>query len=146
VSNQNYDQVSDLVTQGKLLWATDLISALLTQSAAFDAGHTRLSQTGGSFITQAPIPGRYVAEGGKAMGLPATFPKVASGQEFQVLIVRNDGSMDPQLLAFLDEDSQGNPITVQRSGTLIVRPSQENLPVPPDTMEPPPTTGFWLKL
>lgn len=142
MSNQNYDQVPDL----GLKWATDPIVALLMQGALFDATHTRVSQTGGFVYKQGPIQHRWVAEGDWGVGLPVAFPQVASGQSYQVLVARNDGSLDLQLLAFLDEDQAGHPISVQRDGTLIVRPSQENLPVPPDPMEPPPTVGFWMKL
>lgn len=146
MSNQNYDQVTDLVAQGSLHWDTDQIVALLVTGAAFDGAHLRLSDVGASYVTSAPIQGRWIGEGGMAMGLPAAFQKVLSEQEYQVLVAQDDGRGNPVLLSFMNEDTDGNVIAVQRTGTLIVRPSQENLPTPPETVTPPPTTGFWLKL
>jgi hypothetical protein len=146
VSNQSYDQVNDLVADGTLRWQTDQIVALLVQNASFTASHTKLSQLGVNPVTTAPINGRWIAEGGLGMGQPAVFQKVNTGQEFQVLIAKGEGRGDPLVLAFMDEDTEGNPIVVTRTGTLIVRPSQENIPTTPDVMELPPNTGFWLKL
>lgn len=146
MSNQNYTQVVDLVASNQLDWVRDSIVALLTKDAALDPAHKRLSETGVRALFSSLIQGRWLAEGGMAMGLPAVFGQVAADQEYQVIVAKDDGRNDPQLLAFMDEDMNGNPITVQRGGTLIIRPTTENLPTPPDSVTPPPTSGFWMKL
>jgi hypothetical protein len=79
------------------------------------------------------------------MGQPAVFQQVAAEPVYQVLVTQDDGRGDNRLLAFIDQDQNGTEITVQRAGSLIIRPSQENVPVPPDMMEQPPIVGFWLK-
>jgi hypothetical protein len=144
MTNQNYAQVMDLLATGTLHWDTDSIIALLVTGASFDATNKRFSDLGASLVTRAPIQGRWIAEGGLAMGLPAAFSMVAPGTPFQVVVAQDNGSADPVLLSYLDENADGDPIEVQRGGTLVVRPSQENLPTPPDTMTPPPTTGLWM--
>lgn len=146
MTNQNYAQVTDLVVSNQLDWVKDSIVALLTQNAAFNTDHKRLSEAGVRALFSSPIQGRWLGTEGMAMGLPAVFGQVASGQEYQVLVAKDDGRHDPQLLAFMDEDMDGNPLTVLRGGTLIVRPTTENLPTPPETVTPPPTSGFWMKL
>lgn len=143
MSNQNYSQVTTLVATQQLNWVTDLVVALLVQDTHFDTDHTRLSQVGRA-LSSAPIQGRWL-DGSMAMGLPAAFGLVASGQEYQVLVAKDDGRNDPLVLSYMDEDMNGDPITVLRGGTMIIRPSQENLPTPPDPA-PPPTSGFWMKL
>ena len=144
MSNQNYDQVDTLVAEGSLKWEQDQIVALLVQNATFNRAHKTLGELGAKYLTSAPINGRWVGEGGMGMGQPAVFQKVNLGEEFQVLVAKDEGRGDPLVLAFLDVDNEGNPITVVRTGSLIIRPSQENMPS--GTVEPPPTTGFWLKL
>ena len=146
MSNQNYAHVNDLLAAGQLNWVSDSILALLVSDAAFDVADTRLSDVGARLRSSAPIQGRWLGEGGMAMGLPATFNQVAADQEYQVIVAKDDGGGNPLVLSFINEDTEGTPISVQRGGSLIVRPTQENLPVPPETMEPPPTTGFWMKL
>lgn len=143
MTNQNYSQVTDLVVSNQLDWVRDSIVALLVQGTIFDTDDTRLSQVGRA-LSSSPIQGRSL-DGVMAMGLPATFGLVAPNEAYQVLVAKDDGRHDPLVLAFMDEDMNGNPITVLRGGTLIIRPTQDNLPTPPDPA-PPPTSGFWMKL
>jgi hypothetical protein len=145
VTNQNYAQVTDLVAAQQLNWVTDSIVAMLTQGAPFNTNHLRLSDTGVRALFSSQIQGRWL-DGDMAMGLPAIFGQVASGQVYQVIVAKDDGRNDPQLLAYFNEGMDGEPLSVLRGGTFIIRPTQENLPTPPDTMEPPPTSGFWMKL
>jgi hypothetical protein len=145
VSNQNYDQVPALVSQRLLFWDQDQIKALLMQGATYVGTHERVSQAGGSVVSSAPILGRWINEFGYFMGQPAVFQQVAAEPVYQVLVTQDDGRGDNRLLAFIDQDQNGTEITVQRAGSLIIRPSQENVPVPPDMMEQPPIVGFWLK-
>lgn len=146
MSNQNYDQVPALVSSRQLRWGYDKIDALLMEGAVYHNTDERVSQAGGKQARSAPIQGRWVNDLNYAMGQPAVFPQVEPGQPFQVLVTQDDGRGDPRLLAFIDQDQNGSVIVAQRRGTLIVRPSQENVPVPPDMMEEPPIVGFWLRL
>lgn len=145
MTNQNYAQVTDLVASQQLNWVTDSIVALLTKNAPFDTDNQRLSDTGVRALASTTIQGRWLDSGGMAMGLPATFGLVAASEVYQVIVAQDDGRNDPRLLAYMNEDMDGNPLTVLRGGTLIIRPTQENLPTPPDPA-PPPTSGFWMKL
>jgi hypothetical protein len=138
--------VPALVSQRLLFWDRDQIKALLMQGAAYVGTHERVSQAGGSVVSVAPINGRWINEFNYAMGQPAVFQQVAPGQPYQVMVTQDDGRGDPRLLAFIDQDQNGSVIVAQRRGSLIVRPSQENVPVPPDMMEEPPIVGFWLRL
>lgn len=146
MSNQNYDQVPNLSAQGLLNWQTDAIVALLLTDAEYDGSHKRLSEVGARFRASSPIQGRWLGADGEAMGLPASFGQAQAGLEYQVIVAQDDGRNDPVLLAFIGEDSNASPINVQRGGTLIVRPTQDNPPEPPDMVTPPPTTGMWMKL
>lgn len=146
MTNQNYAQVTDLLTAGTLRWDTDSILALLVSGASFDASNKLLADLGVAVITRAPIQGRWIGEGGFAMGLPAAFQKVAAGTIFQVIVAQDNGTANPVLLSYMDETTEGGDITVQRGGALIIRPSQDNPPQPPDNLIPPPTTGLWMKL
>jgi hypothetical protein len=147
VSNKNYDQVTDLLAQGKLRWDIDAIAAVLVKDGAYDPAHKRLTDVGAVFQTSAPIQGRWIGENGAAMGLPAIFNKVAGGQEYQVLVVQEDGGINPVLLAYMDEDAEGDVITIQRTGSLIVRPQQGVVqPLIEPVQTPPPTTGVWMTL
>jgi hypothetical protein len=144
--NQNYDQVTSLVTGGQLRWDVDSIAAMLVRNAQYNAGHQRFSELAAPLVTSAPINGRWVGENGEGMGLPAVFGAVQAAQPYQLLIVKDDGRSDPLVLAWLDEDTSSEDISVQRAGSLIVRPVAEPSVVPPPGITPPPTTGLWMLL
>lgn len=147
MANQNYDQVPQLYAQGKLSWTQDAILAVLVTDGVFDAAQKTVAELVGSRRATAPIPGRFMGPDGAAMGLPVTFPKAGSGIEYQVVLVKDTGNNDPLLLAYVDADMNDNPITILRSGTLIVRPVlPAEPPVPPDNVVLPPTTGVWMNL
>lgn len=150
MSNKNYAQVTDLLAQGQLKWVSDSILALLCKNVAYNANHKRLSDISGkTVVSQAPIQGRWLGKGGMAMGLPAAFGSALSEQEYQVLVAKDDGRYDPLLLSFMDQDDQGEPLGVLRTGTLIVRP-YHNVEVQPLINPPlpaaPPTVGVWMVL
>jgi hypothetical protein len=88
-----------------------------------------------------PIMGRYF-EDGQAMGLPVAFQKVSAATPYQVVVAQDVGNGNPNVLAFIDTNADDSPITIARTGTLIIRPV---LPaVPPD--DKPPTIGVWMRL
>lgn len=141
MANQNYDQLGELFAQGKLGWETDSIVALLYEGATFDASDKTVADLPGQQRGVQPIHGRWYSNG-YAMGLPVAFQKVSAGTEFQVVLAQNVGNNNPNLLAFIDSGADDSPITVQRTGTLIIRPVLSPIEVPP---ERPPTIGVWLR-
>jgi hypothetical protein len=142
MANQNYDQVATLFAQGKLSWETDAIIALLCVNEEFDPSAKTVADLAGERRAVQPIHGRWFSEG-NAMGLPVAFQKVAADTEYQIVVAQDTGNNNPNLLAFIDANGDGSPITVQRTGTLIIRPVLPPVEVPP---ERPPTIGVWMRL
>jgi hypothetical protein len=142
MANQNYDQVATLYAQGALSWEKDSIIALLCTGATFGASDKTVADLGGERYGAQPIQQRWFADG-SAMGLPVAFQKVAAGLEYQVVVAQDVGNNNPNLLAFIDANADDDPITVQATGTLIIRPVLPDIEVPP---ERPPTIGVWLRL
>jgi hypothetical protein len=140
--NQKYSQVTDLLVQGKLRWTTDAISALLFTDATFDANNTKVSDLGVRPVSTVPIMGRSLGQGGAALGYPATFNQADPEDEYQVIVAKDDGLHDLLLLAFIDVNNDGNPLTVVRPGSLIVRPVEAGTPL----VDGQPTTGVWMRL
>jgi hypothetical protein len=139
--NENYDQVAEFYAQGKLSWEKDAIIALLRSGETFDPSAKTVADLSGVHQAVERIQGRWFSEG-MAMGQPVAFQKVGAGIEFQVVVAQDVGNNNPNLLAFIDTNQSGSPITVQHPGTLIVRPVLP--PEPPD--DRPPTIGVWMRL
>jgi hypothetical protein len=138
MANRNYDQVGEI----PLDWESDTILALLYAGATFNASDKTVADLDASNLATQPIQGRWLSEG-LAMGLPVAFQKVSADLEFQIVVVQNMGDGNPSLLAFIDANADDSPITVLRTGTLIIRPVLPSIEVPP---ERPPTIGVWMKL
>ena len=140
--NSKYAQVTDLLAQGKLRWATDMIEARLVSGSSFDAADKTLADVGSS-ISSSPIQGRWVAEGGNFMGQPVFFGSVQAGT-YQVVVVQLMGSGDAaaNVLAYYDSDENDSPLTLDNDGTLAVRPSL--LPDQPEGT--PQTSRLWMKV
>jgi hypothetical protein len=121
--NQKYNNLTTLMTTGKLNWAGDPITASLMTGVVFDATDVTLPDTGGMWMQTMPIIGRSVDSDGNLIGGSVSFSNMPKDTEFQMLILKDFGpSMQPQLLAFYDVDEQGDPLTLKNNGTLIVRP------------------------
>lgn len=149
MSNKNYAQVPDLLVQGLLRWDLDMIVAVLVSGAQYHSDHKNLSQLGVPVLGKTPIQGRWLGQNGMAMGLPASFGSAESEQEYQVIVAKDVGLGDPLVLSYLDQNSEGDPLTVKRSGTLIVRPYYDVNVQPlinPPLSEPAPTVGVWMVL
>jgi len=142
MANTNYEQVAELFVQGKLSWELDSIIALLCVGADFESSAKTVADLTGNRYGVQPIQGRWFSEG-LAMGLPVAFQKVPAGAEFQIVVAQDVGNNNPNLLAFIDANADDSPITVQRTGTLIIRPVLPPIEVPP---ERPPTIGVWMRL
>jgi hypothetical protein len=141
MANAKYAQVPSMAGSGQLNWRTDRIVALLTKNATFNTAHTRFSETGGTQISVAEIEGRSMGTAGEAIGLPASFSRIAKNQPYQVLVVKDVGDNNPMLIAFYNVDSTDGPVQMTNNGTLIVRPVQANVEPPL-----PPTLGIWFVL
>jgi hypothetical protein len=142
MANVKYDQVGGLVASGSFNWRADQVYALLFKGASYVSTHTRLDQVkagGGSQVSSTMIEGRYVGIAGEAMGLPATFPKIAKDIAYQVLVACDLGDSNPQLIAFYDRDNDNATLTVANNGTFILRPTII------EGAEPP-TAGMWMQL
>ena len=142
MANQNYDQVADLLAQGKLSWENDLIIAMLCTNETFDSSAKTVADLAGERSAVQRIDGRWYSDG-LAMGLPVAFQKVSAGLDFQIVVAQDVGNNNPNLLAFIDVNADDSPINIQRTGTLIIRPVLPDITVPP---ERPPTIGVWMKV
>lgn len=141
MANQNYDQVAELYAQGNLSWEQDAIVAFLYTGEVFDPAAKTVADLTGQRKASQRIDGRFFIDG-LALGLPAAFQKVGAGPEYQIIVAQDTGNNDPNLLSFIDANSDGTPITVQRTGTLIIRPVLPSVEVP----DRPPTIGVWMRL
>ena len=105
MANSKYAQVPAMAASGQLNWSRDRVLAFLYTGATFSAAHTRLSEVSGAQVAVSEIGGRYVGEGGEAVGMPATFDRVAKETNYQVIVaVDHGGGYSPGLIAFYDQD------------------------------------------
>jgi len=125
VANEKYDNLTVLMTTGKLNWPGDSIVALLMTDVTFDAADVTLADSGGTRMGMVPIPLRSVASTGSLLGGAVSFSNMPKDTDFQMLIAKDMGpGTAPSLLAFYDGDAAGEPLRLKNNGTLIVRPEQ----------------------
>jgi len=123
MANSKYGQVSAMTASGQLNWSRDHVIACLYTGATFNTAQTRLSEVAGSQVAVSEIGGRYVGTGGEAVGMPATFPRVAANTDYQVIVVVDQGGgYSPGLIAYYDVDSAGGTLRSVSNGDLILRP------------------------
>lgn len=125
MANSKYAQVIDLLAQGKFNWVSDSVLGILVTGATFNAANKKLSELGATQIATTPINGRYLAEGGACMGLPAFFPTINGDTDYQLVLALALGgyAYDPDLLAFFDTDEEDESLHLDTTGTLVVRPT-----------------------
>jgi hypothetical protein len=141
VANQKYDNLTVMMTTGPFNWVGNPINAYLMTGATFDTTDILLSDTGGQVLLYVPVPGRAVGPTGALLGLPVSFNRVPKDEEFQVVLAKDEGATNsPHVIAFYDEDANGDPLLLQNNGTLIVRPELVEDP------EAPPQLGVWVAL
>ena len=142
MSNTKYTQVMSLLAAGRLNWSADMIQAVLVKDATFDAADKVLSDVGTAFRT-VPITGRLVY-GRSFLGDAVFFPDVEADQVYQVIIVQNLGTQDPNVLGWYDITLDDQEILVTTPGTLVVRPAV----VADDGTGPPPsdTARIWMQV
>jgi hypothetical protein len=140
MANAKYDYLTEMMASGRFNWTSDHIVAMLTKGVAYDATDQRLSdalaQAGALHQATSEVTGRALASGNQAIGNPATFPTVAKLTDYQVLLVKDEGTGDPAMVAFYDTSDVPGPVRIQNNGTLIVRPV--------DSGQVPPPAGVWL--
>ena len=123
MANAKYAQVPAMAASGQLNWSRDHVVAFLYQGATFSAAHSRLNQVGGTQVGVSEIAGRYVGQGGEAVGLPATFYAVPKDTNYQVLVAVDQGmGVSPGLVAFYDVDADAAPLRTTNNGSFILRP------------------------
>lgn len=136
--NQKYDNLTELLEAKTLNWNTDVIEGILVTGATFDPAHVRFSELGTPSKLRSPIPGRSVSPDGDLLGWPVSFHRVQKDIVFQLVVVKNDGSNNPLVLAFYGADEGDDPLTLKYTGTLIVRPLIVEDPDPP-------VLGVWVQ-
>lgn len=141
MANTKYDQVMDLLAEGKLNWRVNDIRASLVQGTTFDAADTKLSDVGGAVYSTA-IQGRTVATGGKLLGFPAIYQAIQPG-EYQLVVHQYIPALGPDqvVLAYYDTDGAGDPLVLEAPGTLFVRPVLVGVPG-----NAPAGSGIWMTL
>jgi hypothetical protein len=124
VANEKYDNLTVLMSTGKLNWVGDVVTAYLMTGVTFNAAHVTLVDAGGTRMGMMPIQQRSVASTGSLLGSAVSFDHMPKDTDFQVLIAKESGGPGtvPQLLAFFDSDGDDQPLRIKNNGTLIVRP------------------------
>jgi hypothetical protein len=141
MANEKYNNLTVMMTTGPFNWVGNAINAYLMMGAVYDATDILLSDTGGSVVLYVPVPGRAVGPTGALLGMPVSFNRVPKDEEFQVILAKEQGTTNPPLLiSYYDEDANGDPLTLQNNGTLIVRPELVEDP------ESPPQLGVWVAI
>lgn len=141
MANSKYNYLTEMMATGRFNWESDHILAMLTKGVGFDITFERLSQalaqTGAVHQATSEVTGRALSAQNEALGMPATFSTIASATDYQVLLVKDENTGDPALVAFYDQDDTNANITIQNNGTLIVRPI--------DSAQAQPPAGVWFK-
>ena len=133
MANEKYDNLTVLMTTGKLNWPGDAIVAILMTGVTFDAADVTLADSGGSRMGMVPIQQRSVSSTGSLLGGAVSFSNMPKDTDFQLLIAKDMGpGTTPSLLAFYDSDGDALPLRLKNTGTLIVRP---------ETLQPVEDTG-----
>jgi hypothetical protein len=140
MANQKYNNLTALLTSGRLNWAADAIMAYLFTGASFDATDVKVTDVGGSRLAQVPITRRSVGEDGSLLGGAVSFGNMPGDVPFQMVIGKDFGpGVEPEVIAFYNTGDNNEPLTIKNAGTLIVRPEQ-SLPAE-DTGQ-----GTWVKI
>jgi hypothetical protein len=136
MANAKYDNLVPMLASGRLNWPADMIQAFLVTGAVFDATDQRLSDMTGTIAFMTPMPERAVDQvTGSFLGFPTSFDLAQADVEYSVIIAKEDGSKNPWLIAFYDEDEEGDPLTIALAGTLTLRPEGSD----------PGTLGVWVQ-
>ena len=122
MANAKYNQVTQLLAQGRLNWPSNLIEACLVTGVTFNGNHKTLSQLGTSVVSKAWIQGRTVAPNGECLGYSVLFPTAEADVPYQVVVTQDLGNGDPDVLIWYDTAEGGGPLEMENTGTLVIRP------------------------
>ena len=133
--NAKYDHTSTVITGEQ--WRGDRIRAYLFEGAVFDPAHTTLGQAreGAVQKNNTEIMSRSVGPAGEALGVSALFNVTPKGGPYQMVLAWDRGGPDMTVLAFYDEDENGEEIALANNGSLIIRPKD---------FDPPTGLGTWF--
>ena len=143
MANSKYSQVVDLLAAGKFNWQIHSILGVLKDGATFDASQKKLSELGGTEVARTEIQGRAVLEGGACVGYPAFFNVVPGDTDYQMVLVQDRGDGDPNLIAWFDTNEADQPLRLDNTGTLVVRPGEPDDPLPDGVST---STRLWMRL
>ena len=130
MANEKYDNLTVMMSAGKLHWDSDQINAVLFTSATFVPTQKDLTEVGAPRLGVVPVPGRSIGEDGSFLGWPISFEAVEKDIPLQVALVRDDG-VNNDLLVWYDEDDAGEEYRLKNHGTFILRPTVVPQAVPP---------------
>ena len=136
MANEKYDNLTTLLSSGRLNWSADNIVAVLVTGATFDPTHAVITDLGVGTLASVNVPGRSVAADGSLVGLPVVFNAVDKDIELQVVFCREDGITSVPL-AWFDTDDNDGPMILTNNGTFTMRPT-------PGSMAGPPQLGTWV--
>lgn len=140
MANAKYDNLSLLLSLGKLNWMTDVIVGLLVKDVTFNASDKTVTDAlsaGGQNLAKKPVQGKAIGPDGSFQGWPIAFQAVEAGESYQMLLARDSYGASGDLLAFFDTDDLDAPLSVANSGSLILRPIVV-------AGADPPILGVWL--
>ena len=143
MANSKYSQVVDLLAAGKFNWQSNSIIGILLQGATFDAAHKTFPQQGGTEVARTEVQGRALVEGGLCVGYPAFFNTVPGDTDYQMVLVQDTGMNVFDLIAWFDTNEMDDPLRLDNTGTLVVRPGEPDEPLPDGV-----STGarLWMRL
>lgn len=125
MANAKYNNLTVLMTTGKLNWAGDAIVAFLMTGVTYDATDVTLTDAGGTRMGMVPIARRSVDADGSLLGGAVSFSNMPKDTDFQMLIAKDLGpGTVPSLIAFYNSDADDVGLRLKNNGTLIVRPEQ----------------------
>ena len=143
MANSKYAQVVDLLAAGKFNWQVHSILGVLRKDSTLDVLQKKLSDLDGTEVARTPIQGRALLEGGMCVGYPAFFNVVPGDTDYQMVLVQDIGNGNPNLIAWFDTNEADNPLRLDNTGTLVVRPGEPTDPLP-DGMST--SARLWMKL
>lgn len=143
MANSKYNQVVDLLAAGKFNWQSHSILGALLEGATFDPSQKKVSDLDGTVISRTEIQGRAVLEGGLCVGYPAFFSTVAGDTDYQMVLIHDRGEGDPNLIAWFDTNEADEPLRLDNTGTLVVRPGEPDEPLPDGVST---SVRLWMRL
>lgn len=142
MANDKYNNLTVMLANGQLNWSGDVIVANLVTGYTFDATDVTMQDVGVPLIQTVPLIGRSVGEDGALLGRSISFNYVPKDVDHQVILAKDYGpGAQAKVIAFYNEDANGDPLRLKNNGTLIVRPQDPATLPTPDT-----GAGVWVAI